>query len=248
MLDKPAAYIAIGDSMSIDLYPVLDASERSGKTTDGLGAASLLYRNNDDFWPEFAGQDLATKFDALAFCNLTADGATTFDFLDPAYLDIVKEFKDRPSIITVTLGGNDILRLIHLEDAQLGSAFENLTARYDSVIDAISNLMPRGICILTTVYDPSDGTGVLDGLPNFAGKLLWLKKFNDFIRSIADRHAALFADVHAHFLGHGLSQLPEASWYWNPSPIEPGSRGASEIRRLWFQSLAAEDLFGTHSI
>ena len=54
-------YIALGDSMSIDLYPALDAGEvdvvvalerrpQAGNVAP-LGAASLLDRNDDARWP-----------------------------------------------------------------------------------------------------------------------------------------------------------------------------------------------------
>src|SRR4051812_31795512 len=56
-------YIALGDSMSIDLYPALDAGEidvavalewdAAAGAVAPVGAASLLHRNVDERWPEF---------------------------------------------------------------------------------------------------------------------------------------------------------------------------------------------------
>ena len=56
------SYVALGDSMSIDLYPALDAGEvdvavalervpEAGAVAP-LGAASLLHRNDDARWPD----------------------------------------------------------------------------------------------------------------------------------------------------------------------------------------------------
>jgi hypothetical protein len=45
-----AVYVALGDSMSIDDY--------AGGV--GRGAASLLFRNRDTDFPDWAGRDLAT--------------------------------------------------------------------------------------------------------------------------------------------------------------------------------------------
>ena len=69
-----ARYIALGDSVSIDLYPALDAGEidvavalerdPSVGRVAPLGAASLLYQNAHDRWPEFAGDDLVSRFPA----------------------------------------------------------------------------------------------------------------------------------------------------------------------------------------
>jgi hypothetical protein len=65
---------------------------------------------------------------------------------------------------------------------------------------------------------------------------------NDYIRESARKKNALLADVHKHFLSHGLSAPPAERWYWEPNPIEPSARGASEIRRLWVQALQEEEL------
>ena len=48
---------------------------------------------------------------------------------------------------------------------------------------------------------------------------------------------ALLADVHRHFLGHGVTAPEPERWYWSPNPIEPSARGASEIRRVWWAAL-----------
>ena len=82
-------YVALGDSMSIDLYPALDAGEtdvsvalewdaRAGSVAP-LGAASLLYRNVDERYPEFTGRDLVARDPKIAFVNFAEDGATIGD-------------------------------------------------------------------------------------------------------------------------------------------------------------------------
>ena len=58
-------YVALGDSMSIDAY--------AGGA--GRGAASLLHRNRDVDFPDWAGHDLHTLGYNLR--NLTRDGATS---------------------------------------------------------------------------------------------------------------------------------------------------------------------------
>src|SRR4051794_1372780 len=110
-------YIALGDSISIDLYPALDAGEadvavalewdaRAGAEAP-LGAASLLYRNVDDRYPEFTGDDLATRMPDIGFVNLSEDGATIGDVFG-LQLPQVAESNDE-TLITLTIGGNDLL-------------------------------------------------------------------------------------------------------------------------------------------
>src|SRR5688500_19525455 len=82
-------YIALGDSMSIDLYPALDSGETdvavalewnvaAGQVAP-LGAASLLHRNVDEQYPEFAGNDLISRWPDVGAANFAEDGATIGD-------------------------------------------------------------------------------------------------------------------------------------------------------------------------
>jgi len=63
-------YVALGDSMSVDDYP-----------GEGKGAASLLYRNQDHLYPDFAGRDLVTTCPGIELVILARDGATTVDIV-----------------------------------------------------------------------------------------------------------------------------------------------------------------------
>ena len=47
----------------------------------------------------------------------------------------------------------------------------------------------------------------------------------------------LLADVHRRFLGHGVTAPERDRWYWRRNPIEPNARGASEIRRVWLETM-----------
>jgi lysophospholipase L1-like esterase len=231
-----AAYIALGDSMSIDLYPALD---RDQPTDTPLGAAALLYSNNDEFWPEFQGRDLASKLPPLDFINLCEDGATTWDLLEGTYVEFVKPFSKRPVLITITIGGNDALGLVGIESNdpdRLTSAVADILARYQKILATIRNTFSDATVVLNTIYDPTDGKGVLRS-DNFADKLPFLRYLNDQIRAAAKTNDWLLADIYQHFLGHGLSAPPAEQWYWQPNPIEPSARGASELRRLWLQAL-----------
>jgi lysophospholipase L1-like esterase len=231
--------------MSIDLYPYLDLSQSNPNVSKEVGAASLLYKNKSSLWPEFDGKDLVSCYPNIKFFNLSEDGATTYDFLDPGYLNLLSDYANEVLIVTITLGGNDLLRLINLEQTglvDLEKGIDDLVKRYEQASEMIMNAFPRSICILNTIYDPSDGTGVIPGFPNFADKLTWLERVNKHISNFAIEKNALLAKIHKTFLGHGLSAPVQERWYWSPNPIEPSARGASEIRRLWLEVLSAEDL------
>src|SRR2546423_1782467 len=88
-----AVYVALGDSMSIDDY--------AGGA--GRGAASLLHRNRDGDFPDWAGRDLASA--GLTVRVLARDGATAADVLDRQ----LPRIEQTPALVTVTMGGNDLL-------------------------------------------------------------------------------------------------------------------------------------------
>lgn len=238
-------YVALGDSMSIDLYPVLDLQERGRLGPDEtreVGASSLLHRNDDHVWPEFAGDDLAQRIRGLRLRNACADGGTIGDVLGRQIPALPDDVRGAARVVTVTAGGNDLLgSLFERGFEALPRATANGIERYDRMVDAVRRSFPTAVVVLTTVYDPTDGTGDLPGLSGVLGllPLEHLDRFNDAVRRAVKRHAdVVLADVHAHFLGHGVSASPADGWYWHPNPIEPGGRGASEIRRVWLEALA----------
>jgi lysophospholipase L1-like esterase len=243
-------YIAIGDSMSIDLYPALDAGEidvavalervsTAGRVAP-LGAAALLYQNSDEHWPEDAGNDLVSRFPRIGFENLASDGATIGEVFGEQLPRL--EGSDAPTLLTLTLGGNDLLSAFASRPRRerLVKIVEDIAEAYDFLVDTVRGRFADGTLILTTVYDPSDGTGTIPGVFDDAGvlPLELLDKLNEYIRTLGrGTPNVLLADVHAHFLGHGVS-VPEAErWYWRRSLIEPSMRGASEIRHVWLDAL-----------
>lgn len=246
-------YIALGDSMSIDLYPALDAGETdvavalersaAAGAVAPLGAASLLFRNSEERWPDDIGNDLSSLYPGIELQNLAQDGATVGDVFGEQ-LTLLEENTD-PTLVTLTLGGNDLLSAYGSRPARklLDRIVHDIAEAYDFLVDQLRARFPDGTLIVATVYDPSDGTGRIPGVYDDAGKLPLdvLDMLNDHIRALAvGMPRVRLADVHARFLGHGVTAAEEDRWYWRRSLIEPNARGASEIRHLWLQTLEAE--------
>jgi hypothetical protein len=74
--------------------------------------------------------------------------------------------------------------------------------------------------VVATVYDPSDGSGDAGrlGLPPWPDALALLTELNWALRTLAEDHRALVADVHARFLGHGLAPGTKPSRPPGPRP------------------------------
>jgi lysophospholipase L1-like esterase len=98
MAESPTHYVALGDSISIDDY--------SGGP--GCGGASLLFANRDGDFPDWRGRDLRTTESGAVFSLLATDGATTRTFLD-LQLPRLAALHVRPTLVTLTIGGNDLL-------------------------------------------------------------------------------------------------------------------------------------------
>ncbi|HEX7153776.1 MAG TPA: SGNH/GDSL hydrolase family protein [Thermoanaerobaculia bacterium] len=228
-------YIALGDSISIDVYPAHDAQARyAGQaTTDKLGAASLLYKNDDRLWPEFKGRDLRSLYHGIVFDNYTSDGATTETLL--RQVERVSA-SDQPTLVTVTIGGNDLLGVLGSRGANPVPA---IAGRMRTAVTRVLEQRPRATILLSTVYDPSDGTHRLPGVGGgLEREAEWLKQYQDELRGFASTDQRLrLADIHQHFLGHGLTAAERDRWYLQESIIEPNARGASEVRRVWLETL-----------
>lgn len=246
-------YIALGDSVSIDLYPALDtgaadvsvALERRPDVgaVAPLGAASLLYKNADERWPEDAGNDLVSANPSMIFENLAADGATIGDVFGEQLTQI--EDTDEPVLVTLTIGGNDLLSAYgnRPKRALLERIERDVAEAYDFLVDTVRTRLSGSTIVVNTIYDPSDRTGRIPGVFEGPGLLPLdiLDRMNDHIRALAlGTPRMLLADVYARFLGHGLSVAEAEQWYWRRSPIEPNAIGANEIRQLWLETLRGE--------
>jgi lysophospholipase L1-like esterase len=234
------AYVALGDSMSIDRYPELDYVERRrpAAAVPHLGAASLLARNQDRVWPEFSGRDLAAASPGLACRVLAADGATTESVLHEQLQTLRALPGAAETLVTLTAGGNDLLGLIGASEPAGHAGVQAALRHLGEIVARVRRALPRAVVLVANVYDPTDGSGSLEGTRLRPQELRWLGEFNDGVAGLCRERDTRLVDLHRHFAGHGVSAPAERRWYWTGSLIEPGFVGASEIRRLWLAALA----------
>jgi lysophospholipase L1-like esterase len=226
--------------MSIDHYPTCDVRELDlpPARLDPLGASSQLFRNDDVRWPEFRGRDLVSTSSGVRMLNLALDGATIDDVTTEELARLGHDSSNPGILVTLTVGGNDLLGAL-FAGGRLDPAVQSIIARCTELVETIREELPNAALVLTTVYDPTDGTGILPGLEGYGRlPLEYLDRFNDHVRATAgSSQRTKLADVHRHFLTHGATAPDANQWYWNRSMIEPNARGASEIRRMWLEAL-----------
>ncbi len=232
-------YIALGDSMSIDLYPALDAGETdvavalervptAGRVAP-LGAASLFYRNDETLWPESVGNDLSSWYPGIRFQSLASTGATIGDVFGEQ-LPMVTESHER-TLVTLTIGSEDLFSAFSAKPkrALLERIVTDLIEAYDMVIGAIQRARPDSLVLITTILDPSDRLGQIAGVLEDVGKLplFALDTINNHLRMLAANGRGLaLADPYVDFLGHGATVWEEERWYWRRAPLELNARGA----------------------
>lgn len=248
-------YLAFGDSFSGDLYPALDAGatsvavalEREPAAGDvaPLGAASLLYRNDDARWPDFIGNDLFSVNPDLMFRSLVTEGATIGDVFGEQLATV--EQSDARTLMTLTVGAGELTSLLvrHPKAALAAAAANDIADAFEFLVDAIRRARPNGTLVVATVCDPTDGTALLPGLDSDAKplRLEAMATVNARIRKLASgTPGTRLADLHAHFLDHGVAAEEKERWFWRRSPSEPNAMGASEIRRMWLRALEFDEV------
>ncbi len=230
------AYVALGDSISIDIYA----------GGPGRGGASLLARNRDDDFPDWRGRDLATTRPELSFGLLATDGGTTASLLD-VQLPHLELSGAVPRVVTLTVGGNDVLGAYGDTRGAL-RVVETVRTRVGQALDRLHALVaPSDPIVVGTVYDPSDGSGEAwrVGLPPWPDVVDVLAELNAALRAVAAERGAIVADIHGRFLGHGLQAgnpgqphaRPAERGLWYCNVIEPNAWGADAVRAAFWSAL-----------
>lgn len=245
-----AHYLSLGDSMSMDLFPALDAGETdvavalervpSAGAVAPLGAASLLFKNDESRWPDEIGNDLSTDHPGIDLGQRASSGATIGDVYGDQLVAV--EPSDAPTLITLTIGGEDLFSAFSAKPKRhiLTQIVADLGQAFSVLVDAITAVRPRSLLVLTTICDPSDRTGKIPGVLDDVGPLplYGLEQFNERIRMIGtSRPGLVVADAYGEFLGHGASVAEADRWYWRRAPLEPNAQGAHELRRIWVDAV-----------
>lgn len=169
-------YVSLGDS-------------QSRNAQNYMGAASRFYER------------LAASDSFLKMVPLATDGATA-SAVRYVQLPRLREMHVAPSVLTVTLGVSDLPRLA-FGDAE--TVCRELRGGVDALLSVVRSASPRAIVLLSTLYDPMDGTHpVLEE---------GVRRFNETVRETASVHGAAIAEIHTAFAGHGASAGdPLSSW------------------------------------
>ena len=242
-LPEAPVLVALGDSISIDDYA----------GGPGRGGASLLFRNRDDDFPEWRGRDLRSLRPAARFALLATDGATTRTLAD-AQLPRLAALPAPPTLVTLTIGGNDLLQA-YGDTASARTVVTSVRSAVSRALDQVSAALgPGGHVVVGTVYDPSDGTGDAArlGLPPWPDAVAVIAELNAGLREVAQAGGAAVAEIAQRFRGHGLlagdatrpDPRPAERDLWLCSVIEPNAWGAGGVREAFWAAAGLDGAGG----
>lgn len=164
--ERPTRYMALGDSLAAG-YGAVPAT---------LGYVYLLYQSR-----------IFDSLNRMLFCNAGVPGATSRDVLKHQVPLAIYKF--RPTIITLSVGGNDLLPLLWRADLNrvLKSFQENLISIFRRLTMALPNLK----IYMNNLY----------AIPQIPPTQVVVPAMNEIISSVANLFNVAVADVYGAFQG-----------------------------------------------
>ncbi len=164
-LDQHARYMALGDSIAAG-YGAIPATQ---------GYAYLLYQEG--------------IFDTVSntlFCNAAVPGATSRDVLD---YQIPQVALFHPNVITLTVGGNDLLAI--MKGADPAQVLNNFALNFQQILYRLRTMLPNARIYVSNQYS----------VPDIAGSDQIVPVFNGIVSQIAGAFGVKVADVYSAFEG-----------------------------------------------
>lgn len=163
-------YMALGDSL-VAGYGAIPATQ---------GYVYLLYK-----------EGVFDKVTNTLLSNAGVPGVTSRQVLDHQVPQAVEAF--RPTVITLTVGGNDLLRI--LKGANAGQVLSEFQTNLTLILQNLRTALPNTRIVVSNLYT----------IPQIAGADQIVPIFNQIVAGVASAFNVPVADVYSAFHGrHGL--------------------------------------------
>lgn len=193
-------YMALGDSLTAG-YGAQPATQ---------GYVYRLYR-----------EGVFDKVPHTLFSNAGVPGVTSRQVLDHQVPQAIEAF--RPSVITLTVGGNDLLRILKGENPNL--VLSEFQANFAQILGALRTALPNTRIYVSNLYT----------IPQIAGADQVVPVFNQIVAGVAGMYNVPVADVYSAFRGRRgllLIERPGAE----PDEVHPTNAGY-EVMAEAFEAL-----------
>lgn len=163
-------YMALGDSLAAG-YGAIPATQ---------GYVYQLYQ-----------EGVFDKVTNTLLSNAGVPGVTSRQVLDHQVPQAIEAF--RPTVITLTVGGNDLLRI--LKGANAGQVLSEFQINFTLILQNLRTALPNTRIVVSNLYT----------IPQIAGADQIVPIFNDIVAGVASAFNVPVADVYSAFHGrHGL--------------------------------------------
>lgn len=190
-------YVAVGDSF-----------------TEGIGDPEPRSAGGHRGWADRVAEVLSAKTDDFAYANLAVRGRLLQQIIDE---QIEPALALRPDLVTISAGGNDIIRP--------GTDPDEIASRLEGAIERL-----RSDDATVVLFNGPD-IGMTPVLRRSRGKVAI---YNENLRAIAARHDAIVADMWA------LRELKDPRM-WAPDRLHFSPVGHHTIARMVLDSLGVDN-------
>ena len=187
--DNNTRYMALGDSL-VAGYGAVPATQ---------GYVYLLYK-----------EGAFDKVTNTLLSNAGVPGVTSRQVLEHQVPQAIEAF--RPTVITLTVGGNDLLRI--LKGADAGQVLSEFQTNFTLILQSLRTALPNARIVVSNLYT----------IPQIPGADQVVPVFNQIVASVASAFNVPVADVYSAFQGrHGLLLIerPGAA----PDEVHPTNAG-----------------------
>lgn len=211
-------YLALGDSVAFGV---------GASSPQQLGYAGVLY-----------SEYLKLAEPNLLYKNLALPGETSTSFIERpqsrsqleralAELDAAQQAGHKISLITLTIGGNDMLAARGKNQTQKAETLARFEANLQTILRQLtSRTAGRTTLIITTYYNPFAANG-----PAIQEDALWLERANEIINKRAAEYKVLVADFFKPVLGREMA----LTWI-GQGDIHPNTPGHAQLAAAVWQA------------
>ena len=206
--EPPLAYVSLGDSLAV-----------------GVGSSDPRERGYAPIYRDLLAEE--TERD-VRLVQLGVSGETSESFVsgtDPQLARAEAALRENPgAVVTLSLGGNDLLRVANGTNAEREAALARYARNLDRILKDLryaSDPEPR-ISVLA-LYNPAPGS--------FTDE--WAGRLNETVRAVAARNGAAVAAGDEAFRGHEAEYARHARYPWD---IHPTDRGHAALARAFAEA------------
>lgn len=195
--EPPLTYISLGDSLAVGV----------GSSDPRERGYAPLYR---DLLSDDTGRD-------VQLVQLGVSGETSETFLkgpDPQLARARAVLRQNPgAIVTLSLGGNDLLGAAEITDAGREAALARYARNLDLIFEDLAGSSSPGPRIsVLALYNPAPGS--------FTDE--WSGRLNETITEVAGRNGVAVAAADEAFRGHEAEYARNARYPWDIHPTDAG--------------------------